>query len=145
MNRIERLIWEETQLKEIERQQRKSPGMTGAKLILIALLAGLIALLVGLIALLASRVSMPPPDDAVVRALLPTSVFYTPFAAPNPASDVGPSPAASSASSVAMNADQISLSCQIPCMSANASLVLQPWPSTRNSDTKAVTPMLAAQ
>ena len=89
MNRIERLIWEETQLKEIERLLRKSHGMTGPKLILIALL-------VGLIALLASRVSMPPLDDAVVRALVPTSIFYTPVAAPNPASDVGPSAGMSS-------------------------------------------------
>ena len=91
MNRIERLIWEETQLKEIERLQQKSHGMTGAKLILIAILV-----LVGLIALLAPRVSMPRLDDAVVRALAPTSFFYTPVAAPNPASDVGPPPATSS-------------------------------------------------
>jgi hypothetical protein len=58
--------------------------MRGAKLILMAIL-------VGLIALLASRVSMPPFDDAVVRALVPTSLFYTPVAAPNRASDVGTS------------------------------------------------------
>ena len=70
MNRIERLIWEETQLKEVERLQRKSHGMTGAKIILIAML-------VCLIALVASRVSMPPLDDDVVRALVPTSVFFT--------------------------------------------------------------------
>ena len=81
MNRIERLIWEETQLKEIERLQRKSHGIRGVKLILIALL-------VGLIALLASRVSIPPLDDAKVRALVPTSFLYTPVAAPNPANDV---------------------------------------------------------
>ena len=84
MNRIERLIWEETQLKEIERLQRKSHGIRGAKLILIALL-------VGLIALLASRVSMPPLDDAIV-----TSFLYTPVATPNPANDVGPSAGRSS-------------------------------------------------
>ena len=89
MNRIERLIWEETQLKEIERQRRESPGMRGAKLILIALL-------VGLIAVLASRMWMRPLDDAVVRALLPTSVFYTLFVTSNPASDAGPPPVTSS-------------------------------------------------
>ena len=89
MNRIERLIWEETQLKEIERLQRKSHGIRGAKLILIALL-------VGLIALLASRVSIPPLDDAIVRALVPTSFLYPPVAAPNPANDVGPSAGRSS-------------------------------------------------
>jgi hypothetical protein len=93
MNRIERLIWEETQLKGIERLQRESHGTTGAKLILIAIL-------VGFIALLASRVSIPPLDDAVVRALVPTSVFYTPIAAPNPASDVGTSAATSSRDTV---------------------------------------------
>jgi len=82
MNRIERLIWEETQLKAIERPQRESRGTTRAKLMSMGIL-------VGLIALLASVVSMPPLEDAVVRALVPTSVFFPAVTAPNPASDVG--------------------------------------------------------
>ena len=88
MNRIERLIWEETQLEAIERPRRKSRGTPGAKL-------WSIAVVVGVAALLASRLSIPPLDDAVVRALVPTSVFYTP-AGPSPARDVGPAAGASS-------------------------------------------------
>ena len=89
MNRIERLIWEETQLKELERGQRKPHGMTGMRFILIAIL-------VTLIALTASRVWTRPLDDAVVRALAPTSALYMPAPRPNKASAIGPSTATSS-------------------------------------------------
>ena len=89
MNRIERLVWEETQLKGLESRQREPEGTTGSKLMSIAIL-------VGLVALLASVVPIPPLDDAVVRALTPTSVFFTPAARPNPASEPGRSAATSS-------------------------------------------------
>ena len=82
MNRIERLVWEETQLATIQRLQRESHGRRSAKV------AGVIAL-VGAVALLANRVPLPHLDDVVVQALTPASIFYTPVAAPNPGSDVG--------------------------------------------------------
>jgi hypothetical protein len=81
MNRIERLIWEETQLATIQHSQRKSHGMKGAKA------AGVMAL-VGAVALLAARVPLPHLDDVMVQALTPASMFYRPVAAPNPGSDV---------------------------------------------------------
>ena len=81
MNRIERLVWEETQLATLQRLQRESPRRRGAKV------AGVIAL-VAAVALLANRVPLPHLDDVVVQALTPASIFYTPPAAPNPGSDV---------------------------------------------------------
>jgi hypothetical protein len=81
MNRIERLVWEETQLATIQRLQRESHGRRSAKV------AGVIAL-VGAVALLANRVPLPHLDDVVVQALTPASIFCTPVAAPNPGGDV---------------------------------------------------------
>jgi hypothetical protein len=81
MNRIERLVWEETQLATIQRLQRESHGRRGAKV------AGVIAL-VGAVALLANRVPLPHLDDVVVQALTPATIFHAPVAAPNPGSDV---------------------------------------------------------
>ncbi len=86
MNRIERLIWEETQLKEIARLQRESHGSRGAKFISIMVL-------VGVIALLASRVSIPPLGEAVTQALAPASIVYSPVAKPSKARDAGTSAA----------------------------------------------------
>jgi hypothetical protein len=80
MNRIERLIWEETQLAMLQRSQRDSNGMRGAKVV--AIMA-----LVGAVALLATRVSIPHLDDVMVQALTPSSIVYSPVAAPNRASD----------------------------------------------------------
>ena len=81
MNRIERLVWEETQLATLQRLQRESHGRRSAKV------AGVIAL-VGAVALLATRLTLPHLDDVMVQALTPASIFYTPVAAPNPGSDV---------------------------------------------------------
>jgi hypothetical protein len=81
MNRIERLIWEETQLATIQGSQRETLGMRGAKVVAIVAL-------VGAVAILATRVSIPHLDDVMVQALAPSSIFYTPVAAPNRASDV---------------------------------------------------------
>jgi hypothetical protein len=86
MNRIERLIWEETRLNEIGCMHRKSRRNRGVKLVSIALLAGVTALGV-------SRLSVPSLDETVVRALLPASVVYTPVAASNPAIRATASPA----------------------------------------------------
>ena len=81
MNRIERLIWEETQLATIQRSQRESLGMRGAKVVAIVAL-------VGALALLATRVSIPHLDDVTVQALAPSSIFFSPVAAPKPSSNV---------------------------------------------------------
>jgi hypothetical protein len=72
MNRIERLVWEETQLAMIQRSQRESHGIRGAKVV--AILA-----LVGAVAMLANGVSIPRPDDVVVQALTPASIVYAPY------------------------------------------------------------------
>jgi hypothetical protein len=80
MNRIERLVWEETQLATIQRSQRESRGKWGAKV------AG-IMVLVGAVALLATHVPLPQLDDVMVQALTPASIFYTPVAAPNPGTE----------------------------------------------------------
>ena len=80
MNRIERLIWEETQLKEIERSRQGSRGSRGAKVISIAAV-------VGAIALVAFQVSIPRLDESVTRALAPASIVYTPAGKPTKARD----------------------------------------------------------
>ncbi len=75
MNRIERVLWEETQLAMIQRVRGDSLGR-GAKVVAIVALAGAVALL-------ATGVSIPRPDDVVVQALTPASIVYAPY----PASD----------------------------------------------------------
>jgi hypothetical protein len=82
MNRIERLVWEETHLSRIGRLQRESHRATGLKIVSIVFI-------VGAIALLATRISIPPLDEAVVRALTPESVVYSPAAGPNAGSHAG--------------------------------------------------------
>ena len=86
MNRIDRLIWEETQLDTIKHSQQGSHGVTGAKVAAIVVLAWAIALL-------GTRVSIPHLDDVMVQALSPASIVYRPMAAPNPARDVRPATA----------------------------------------------------
>ncbi len=81
MNRIERLIWEETQLATIQSSQRETLGLRTAKGVAIVAL-------VGAVGILATRVSIPHLDDVMVQALAPSSIFYTPVAAPIRASDV---------------------------------------------------------
>ena len=44
MNRIQRLLWEETLMDGIERLQRKSRGATGMKILTSMLLMGMIAI-----------------------------------------------------------------------------------------------------
>jgi len=78
MNRIERLIWEETQIATIARMQRDARRTSRAKFVSIAFL-------VGVVALLASRVSIPPLGETLVQALAPASIVYTPATAPKPA------------------------------------------------------------
>ena len=78
MNRIERLLWEETQLETIGRLERKAHLAKGVKLISVALLAGVIALI-------ASRMTIPRLDETVVQALRPASFVYTPATAPKAA------------------------------------------------------------
>jgi hypothetical protein len=80
MNRIERLIWEETQLRTIERSRRKFPGAPGAKSLAIVVL-------VGALAVLASRMPIPHLDDVVVEALTPARLVYAPAAAPDATND----------------------------------------------------------
>lgn len=82
MNRIERLIWEETQLNGIKPLPRESRCLTGSRLVLIAVLLGVIALF-------ASRVSIPPLDEAVLQALVPVSFVNHPLGAPDPPRDAG--------------------------------------------------------
>jgi hypothetical protein len=88
MNRIERLIWEETQLKEIERSTQGSRGSRGTKVLSIAVLAGVVALV-------AFGSSVPRLDESVTRALAPSSIVYSPAARPNDAGSAGNSAAAS--------------------------------------------------
>ena len=83
MNRIERLMWEESQLDTIKQSQQGSHGLTGAKVAAIAVAA--IA-----IALLGARMSFPHVDNVMVQALSPASIVYRPMVAPNKASEVRP-------------------------------------------------------
>lgn len=87
MNRIERLIWEESQLDTIKQSQQGSHGLTGAKVAAIVVAA--IA-----IALLGTRMSFPHVDDVMVRALSPASMVYRPMVAPSPTREIRPARAA---------------------------------------------------
>ena len=80
MNRIERLIWEETQLATIQSSQRESLGLRTAKGVAIVAL-------VSAVGILATRVSIPHLDDIMVQALAPSSIFYAPVAESSRASD----------------------------------------------------------
>jgi hypothetical protein len=80
MNRIERLMWEETRLSAIRRLERESRRPIGAKVISVMFL-------VGVMALLANRVPIAPVYEAVVPAQV---------AVMKPAREIAPSAAAPS-------------------------------------------------
>jgi hypothetical protein len=75
MNRIERLLWEESQLSAIELAQPK-PQRRKIALILSIMLS------VGAIVVLVSRVTIPHLNEAMTQALAPASVVYKPAADP---------------------------------------------------------------
>jgi hypothetical protein len=78
MNRIERLLWEEDNIKDMAKQ--KSHGSACAKAVFIALLAGVFALL-------ASRPWPPSFPDARVQTSADKWTAAQSAAAPNPPSD----------------------------------------------------------